>query len=100
MSAGALIIWALALLLLPLKWVVAIFLAASVHEGAHLLTLWLLDIPIHGIQIGPWGMKLSVAYMEPACELAAASAGPLLSDISLLQPPTVFPPYSKESLYE
>lgn len=76
-SAAALFLWALAILLIPLKWAFALLVAAAIHEGAHLLALWAMDIPIGGMRITPGGMKLSVDPMNPVCELIAAAAGPL-----------------------
>ncbi len=80
---GFLIFAALALLLLPLRWILAFCLASSVHELFHILVICLLRIPIYRIRIGPSGAVLSTASMEPWQELLSAAAGPLGSFLLL-----------------
>ena len=78
------ILWALLLLTLPAKWLLAAFFAAFFHEICHILAIKAAGIRIWSIQIGGGG---TVIEMEPvSCfqELLCAAAGPLGSLLLLL----------------
>ncbi len=68
---------ALALLLIPLRWMAAAFLAAAVHEGGHLLALRLLRVPVAGMSLGLGGARIETAPMGCREELISAAAGPI-----------------------
>lgn len=75
-DAGACISAAARLLLFPLPWVGASYLAAAVHELGHLTLLWVCGIPVWRIRIGAFGAKLETAPLDPRQELVCALAGP------------------------
>lgn len=76
--------WALALLVLPLHWVLAVFSAALVHELGHVGMLLLLGVRIEGMSGDSWGMLIRTEPMPPGKELLCALAGPLASFALLL----------------
>ena len=64
------------LLLMPFHWVAGMLLAAFVHELGHCLAVWLLDIRILRICIGPFGARIETQPMTPAQTVVCALAGP------------------------
>ena len=75
-DAGAYLSAAARLVLFPLPWVGASYLAAVIHEMGHLTALWMDDIPVWRIRIGASGAKLDTAPLSPRQELICALAGP------------------------
>lgn len=65
------------LLLLPMQWVLAWFLASAIHEFGHLLVLKFLKIPVLRITLNLNGTYIETGYMSPMRELFSALAGPL-----------------------
>lgn len=80
----ALLLWALMLLVLPLRWLLGAVAAAMVHELWHLLAIRLSGGMVRGIRIGAGGVKMDVDFMPPRRELLCALAGPLGSFSLLL----------------
>lgn len=78
-----LILLALMLLLLPLQWVLAAALAASVHECCHYLAIRLLGGRVYGLRLGMNGAKLELEPLPPVKELIASLAGPFGSALLL-----------------
>lgn len=76
-TPGACILGALALLLLPLRWLAAAFLAAVVHECFHALALKLYGIRIVEITVNPGGAVMETEPMPVGREVLCALAGPL-----------------------
>lgn len=72
----AYILAALALLILPLKWLGAAFLAAAVHECCHALALQLCGVRLYGITISPGGTVMETEPMGAGREALCAMAGP------------------------
>ena len=75
---------AISLLLIPLPWITAWFIAVFIHELGHYIALKICRIPIYHL-----GMKLTGLYMETAPmsrgqELVCSLAGPLLGSSLLL----------------
>lgn len=70
---------AIMLLLLPIRWILAGFAAALVHELGHSLAVRLLGGHLVSGQISSRGAKLTAAPMKPQWELAALLAGPAAS---------------------
>lgn len=82
-KAGALVLFAALLLLLPLQWVIGMLLAAAVHECFHALCVRLLGGRILRLTIGPGGAVMEATPMDGLRALACALAGPMGS-LSLL----------------
>ena len=76
-SGGALLFWAALLLILPLQWVAAAFLAAIVHECCHAVAVCILGSSIDGITIGGRGVVMETQPMTGIREFICALAGPL-----------------------
>ncbi len=72
-----LIILALALLVLPMQWLLAIVLAAAFHELCHYWAVRLCGGEIHRITLGLTGARMEVSDLRPDRELICALAGPL-----------------------
>lgn len=68
---------ALALLILPLRWIFAVILAAVIHELFHLTALRLCGVSIHGITVGLGGAVIGTGPISPIGEFVCALAGPL-----------------------
>ncbi len=83
LQPGALIAAALTLLILPLRWILAMILGGIVHECFHILALQLQCIKIHRIRIGPSGALIFTAPMDSLQELLSAAAGPVGSFLLL-----------------
>lgn len=65
------------LLILPLRWLLAAFLAAAVHELCHIGAILLTRGQVRSIRIGGSGAILETAPMTPGRELVCAMAGPV-----------------------
>ncbi len=76
-SASTCIIGALALLVLPLKWLIAAALAAAIHEVFHILAVRLCGSQVRKIEIRAFGAVIDVSPMSRGKELLCALAGPL-----------------------
>lgn len=82
-TPGAFVTAAACVLLLPLKWIISVLIAAAVHEMGHLAALKYCGIPVCGIRIGSCGVKILTVFMLPKQEILCSAAGPLCS-LSLL----------------
>lgn len=76
-EAHTCLVWAFLLLVLPLSWMAAFFLASAVHETFHLGVLLFLRKPILEFRIGLAGMKMEIPELSYRQELVCALAGPL-----------------------
>lgn len=74
---------ALALLVLPLDWIVAGVFCAVIHEMFHVAVLKLCGVEILGFSVGCGGARIITGEMNPMQELLCALAGPAGS-LSLL----------------
>ena len=83
-SAGGCIFGALALLLLPLKLLIAACAAAAIHELSHILALRLFRVPVLRMTLGSGGAVIETAPLLPWQELICAAAGPAGSLLCLL----------------
>ena len=89
--SGEAAVWlALLILVLPLHWVVAVILAASIHEGFHVLAIILCGGRMSNIRIGQRGASMEVEALTPRQEFFCALAGPAGS-LSLVLLANVFP---------
>ena len=68
---------ALALLILPLRWLLAVLTAGAVHELGHYAALRLCGVNVSDLRIGLDGTRMSVGQMGRWQELFCALAGPL-----------------------
>ena len=75
-SPYAFVYLALAVLLIPLRWLGAMLLAGAVHEMGHLLALHLLGIRVEAVTLGISGARIRVGALSPGRELLCAAAGP------------------------
>lgn len=76
LTGDACILGALALLLLPLNWLVAAILAASFHELCHYLALRICGVRMFGLRIGSGGALMETESMDARRELICALSGP------------------------
>ncbi len=86
-DGALLILLALMLLLLPLKWVLAVILAVLVHEMFHAAAVYLLSGRIYSLYFGLGGARMKLDVLPPGKELAVALAGPLGSGLLVLLAP-------------
>lgn len=73
---GAYLFAALAILIFPARWWLAVFLAAAVHETGHLLMVHLFGGQVQRIRIGAIGAKIEIDSMGRGREALCALAGP------------------------
>lgn len=66
-----------AMLLLPLRWVLAWIVAVAVHEFGHYLALKLCRVPVYAIEIAPTGVKMVTGELRGREALLCALAGPI-----------------------
>lgn len=83
-TGGACILFALMLLVLPLKWIVAVFFAAAVHELSHAGAVLLCGGRIIKFEIGIYGAVMTVTSMTHGKEVVCALAGPLAGLLFML----------------
>ena len=76
-SAGIYFALALLLLTLPLKWLLAAIISASVHEMCHIAMIKFLGLRIFSIRIGIYGAKIQTESMSYTREILCALAGPV-----------------------
>lgn len=76
LSPGACIVGALALLILPLRWIAGAVFAAVFHEWCHYLALRICGIRIFGFAVSTNGAVLETEPMDRWQELICALAGP------------------------
>lgn len=76
-SGAALIALALAVLVLPLRWLGASILAAAVHEGCHWAAVRLCGGQVNRLSAGVFGAEMAVTGLNTAQELLCALAGPI-----------------------
>ncbi len=82
-SGSALVLMALMILVLPLKWLGAAMLAATFHEACHYIALRLCRCKVYSIAINAGGAVMQVEPMSCGNELFCSLAGPL-GGLSLL----------------
>ena len=70
------ILLALALLLLPIRWVVSWCFACAIHEGAHYLALRLCGQEVYRMRLGAGGAVMQIGELKPWQEVVCAMAGP------------------------
>ena len=86
---GFFVLLAFLLLVLPVPWVIAMILGASIHELGHIAALWILRIPVYKLQIRCTGAYLETGTMTPVQEILCAAAGPIGGLMILLLEPVL-----------
>lgn len=76
-SAGALIALALALLILPLRWLLGVVIAAAFHECCHWAAIRLCGGKVTAFHLGSGGAVMAAENLSRGKELVCALAGPL-----------------------
>lgn len=76
-TPGFFIYFAAAVLLLPLKWVCAWFIASVIHELCHYFALRLCGVQVFSVRISCSGAIMETESMHPRQEILCALAGPL-----------------------
>ena len=84
LDGGFCVLLALLILVLPLPWLTAAILAASVHEVFHYLALRLTGASVYALRLSLGSAKMETSPLFPAQELFAAAAGPIGSALLLL----------------
>lgn len=69
-------LWALFLLIFPLRWLLAALLAAFVHELCHIVAVYLFGGKILSLEIGPFGAVIEAHGLNLFGECICALAGP------------------------
>lgn len=78
-SPGIFLLLPAALLLLPLRWVLAWLLAVTIHETGHYLALRLCRIPIYALRLTPIGITMHTGALQGRDTVLCALAGPLFA---------------------
>ncbi len=76
-SAGASILLALMLLVLPLQWILAAVTAALFHEGCHYIAIRLCSRERTNVRFFAYGARMPLPNMSRGKELLCALAGPI-----------------------
>ena len=84
LSPGFCICAALALLILPMRWILAWLTASALHELGHYLALKLCGVRIFRIFVSGGGAVMLTETMTPGRELVCAVAGPAVSLLLIL----------------
>ena len=82
-EGGAWIVLGIGALILPLRFLLGVILAATVHELGHLTAMYFAGVQIEGIFIHPFGARIQAGPMEPGTEIICALAGPLAGVLTI-----------------
>ncbi len=83
-TPAACIGFALALLLIPLPWIIAWFAASLVHELGHFLAVCLCGGNVYEIRVDNCGIKMRIPQLSAKSEALCAAAGPTAGALLLL----------------
>ena len=86
-SGGACLLFAMSLLVLPLRWIAAAVTAATVHEACHALAVSLCGGRLRTLSVGKGGAVMVADPMTPTREFLCTMAGPLGSALLVLTLP-------------
>lgn len=81
---GFFFLTAMLLLTLPLRWVLACFLAAAVHELGHVVAVLLWGGRITGLALSLRGARMDATPLSTGAELCCVLAGPMASLLLVL----------------
>ena len=73
----------LAALLLPLRVLLGIVLAAVIHEIGHLAAMYFLGVPVLGFVLHTGGARIEAGPMEPGEEVICALVGPVAGAVTI-----------------
>lgn len=76
--------WAVLLMILPLRWILASFTAGLLHEFCHYLAIRAAGGDVTKITLRPFGAIMEITPLSPCRELFCAMAGPVGGLIPLL----------------
>ena len=76
---GALLLPALLLLILPVRWLICVLLGVMIHEFAHIFTLIVFGGKIYGIDIGVGSVVIDSYIPDKKAEMLSILAGPVSS---------------------
>lgn len=79
-----LILLALALLLLPLQWVVGWMMAAAIHEAGHWLATVLCGGEVSAFRCKTWGAEMICAELSAWKQILCSLSGPICSMLLIL----------------
>ena len=82
-EGGAWIVLGIGVLILPLRFLLGVLLAAMVHELGHLTAMYFAGVPVLGFVIHPFGARIEAGDMEPGVEIICALAGPLAGAMTI-----------------
>lgn len=82
----------LALVILPIRWVIAWFLAVVIHELGHYVALKILAVGVNSVSVRLSGAYMHTAPMTLVQETVVAAMGPVFSLLLVLLSPLV--PYT------
>ena len=71
------IIFALALLIVPVRWVLGWLIAVLFHEACHYIAICLFNVPVYRISVSITGVNMQTGEMTAFQEIICALAGPL-----------------------
>lgn len=74
----------LALLILPLRWIMAWLISVFAHEAGHLLMLRLCSVPVSSVRFRFGGAVIETGNMKPGTAFLCAAAGPLAGSMLIL----------------
>ncbi len=83
-EASACIWWAVLLMILPLRWLIAAWIAGAFHELCHYLVIRALGEEVEGIVIRNTGAYMITSPLPPLKELLCALSGPVCSMLLFL----------------
>ena len=72
------------LLTLPLRWLGAALIAATIHEAGHYLSVRFLGGTVHNMKVGPAGAVMEVSGLTERAELICLLAGPAAGFMTIL----------------
>lgn len=65
------------LLMIPIRWLLAVVISAFIHEACHIFMIRSLGLRIDSVSVGIGGAQIKTEPMTPTQELCSALAGPV-----------------------
>jgi len=88
-GGGFYLVLAVALLILPIQWVLSWMIAAAIHEVGHFVAIYLCGFRVYSVYIGCNGATMeteNLGKFEGICALAGPAAGMILLFLSVWVP--------------